>query len=241
MGYIFSYQDAVTYEKLLQDPRNGFISELQTWLVRDMIVPAKGQDVLVIGCGTGMCFPPLLQMGLQVSGLDPSPYMLEFAANKFGKSVELHRGFGEDLPFEDNTFNYACMVSSLEYVNNPRKTIEEATRVAKDQLFISAMNRYGLKNIKSRVPGAADNRIYSHARFFNIWELLNIIRSASGPVPIAWKSLSRIPKDRGTVIRTIQHSKAFQWYPFGTFIGLIVTLIPRYRTRPLTIAYSAKP
>ena len=79
MGYIFSYQDAKTYEQLLKDSRNGFVTDLQHWLLVDGLDPIKGQSVLGIGCGTGTSLIPLLEMGLDVSGLDPSPYMLDIA------------------------------------------------------------------------------------------------------------------------------------------------------------------
>ena len=207
----------------------------------DLLKPMKGQSVLGIGCGTGTSLSPFIQMGLQVSGLDPSPYMLDVAEKKLGHRVDLHRGVGEDLPFEDNSFNYACLITALEFVENPRKTIEEATRVAKDKLFLSVMNRYAIKSVKTRIKGVSADAIYSQARFFSIWELLRINRTVSGYVPVSWRSASQIPKDRGKIISSFQRSKVVKWYPFGTFIGISVTLIPRYRTMPLTVAFSAKP
>jgi len=241
MGYVFNYQDAITYEKLLQDPRNQFVSDLQNWLVMDLLKPMKGQSVLGIGCGTGTGLSPFLQMGLQVSGLDPSPYMLDIAEKKLGHRIDFYRGFAENLPFEDNSFNYTCLITALEYVDNPRKTIEEASRVAKDKLFLSVMNRYALNSIKTRIKGVSAEAIYHHARFFSIWEILRLNRMVSGDVPVFWKSISRTPKNRGFIVNSLQHSKVIRWYTFGTFIGIVVVLIPRYQTRPLTIAYSSRP
>jgi ubiquinone/menaquinone biosynthesis C-methylase UbiE len=36
------------------------------------------------------------------------------------------------LPFDDNSFNHACLFTSLEFVDDPKKALAEAFRVAKD-------------------------------------------------------------------------------------------------------------
>jgi len=80
--------------------------------------------------------------------------------------VDLHRGFAEDLPFDDNSFNYACFITTLEFVDDPRKAIEEACRVAKDRIFIGVLNRYALKGIQLRLKGIFTKSIYNRAQFF---------------------------------------------------------------------------
>ena len=44
----------------------------------------------------------LSAVALQVTAIDPSPYMLDIAFRHFGNRMEFYRGFAEDLPFDDN-------------------------------------------------------------------------------------------------------------------------------------------
>lgn len=241
MGYVFSYQDAIAYEQFLNDPQNGYIVDLQNRLMVDLLEPMSGKRALGIGCGTGRILSRLVQMGIQVTGLDPSPYMLDIVKKGLGDRVDLHQGFAEDLPFDDNSYNYVCMVISLEFVEDPQKAIEEACRVAKDRLFLCVMNRYGVKGLQLWINGKMSDTIYSHARFFSIWEMIRIIRGLSGNVPLNWRTVSRFPEGSGKMAHRIGRSRMVQWWPFGTYMGISVTLTPRFRTRPLTIAYSAEP
>ncbi len=82
-----------------------------------------------------------LNMGLDVTGLDASPHMLEFARKRLGVRAELRRGVAEDLPFDDNTFNVATLMTTLEFVEDSQKAIEEACRVTKDRIFLGVLNR----------------------------------------------------------------------------------------------------
>jgi hypothetical protein len=38
-------------------------------------------------------------------------------------------------------------------------------------------------------------------------------------------------------MKQIEGSGLVQRFPFGTFAGIVVTLVPRFRTRPLAIRY----
>jgi len=241
MGYVFSYQDAIAYQRDLNDPKHKYRADLQSRLMVDMLKPAQGQSVLGIGCGTGMHLSRLNQMGLQVTGLDPSPYMLDIVKKNLGDRVDLHRGFAEDLPFDDNSFDLVCMIFTLEFVDNPVKAIEEACRVGKDVFFLTVLNRYGIMGPVLWARGKRDNSLYAHARPQSLWGLIRTIRNTVGDVPLYWETLSRLPGDSGRIARRIRAGGFMKWWPFGDSIAAAVVLEPRFRTRPLTVAYSPKP
>ena len=132
MGHVFDFNEAKSYEQWFNRPPNKTAFDLETQLMRDMLQPMRGESVLDIGCGAGACLSALLEMGLQVTGLDPSTYMLDISLGKMGNRVELYRGFAEDLPFDDNSFNYSCLFTTLEFVDDPDKALREAFRNLKE-------------------------------------------------------------------------------------------------------------
>ena len=240
MSYVFDFNDAIAYEEWYNNPRNRIIADLECRLMMDMLNPAPGETVLDIGCGTGVSLRPFIDMGLQVTGIDPSPYMLDIALKNLGHRADLHRGFAEDLPFDDNSFNYASLFTTLEFVEDHKKALEEASRVAKDQLFIGVLNRYAIKGVQRRVKGVFTKTIYNRAYFFSIWELKEIVRSLLGDVPLAWRTVCQLPVGPQIISNRIERFTLLQKFPFGTFAGMVVTLIPRFRTRPLSVTYKSK-
>jgi len=233
MGYIFDFKDALAYEKWCWDRSRKVVSGLERRLMIDLLRPVAGESILDIGCGTGLNLIPLLDAGLDVTGIDPSPYMLDITRNTVKHRVDLHRGFAEDLPFDDNSFTYACLNTTLEFVEDPQKALEEASRVAKDRVFVGILNRYALKGLQLRVKGKLFNTIYKHARFFSIWELKNMIRSTLGDVPVSWRTVCQLMTPPGKVMGRIERYHLVQRCPFGAFAGIVVTLMPKYRMRTM--------
>ena len=240
MGHVFDFQDAVAYEQWLEIPQNKFIYTLETQLMRDLLKPMRGETLLDIGCGTGACLHAFLDIDLQVTGLDPSTYMLDIALKKLGSRVDLYRGYAEDLPFDDNSFTYATLFTTLEFVDDPQKALEEACRVAKDRVFIGVLNRYAIKGIQRRVKGMFSSSIYNHAQFFSVWELKTIIRRIVGSVPISWRTVCQFPSPAGKFVHNLETNRIVQRCPFGAFAGMVVALIPKFKTRPLAIRYRTK-
>ena len=143
-------------------------------------------------------------------------------------------------PFDDNSFNHAFFFISLEFVDDPVKSLAEACRVAKDKVFIGFINRYALKGVQLRLQGLFTPSIYNHARFFSVWELKRMARGIMGEVPIHWRTVCQLPNASGKVLRSIEKSAFVQRCPFGTFVGMVISLVPRLRTRPLALRYEAK-
>ena len=239
MGYVFDFKDAMAYEQWFKRPESKIAFELETRLMQSLLQPARGDSVLDIGCGTGACLRAFLEMELEVTGLDPSSYMLDIASQKVAHRADLYRGYAEDLPFDDNSFHYACLFTTLEFVDDPQKALEEACRVAKDKVFIGVLNRYAIKSIQRRVKGMFTPTIFNHAQFFSVWEIKHKFRKILGNTPISWRTVCQLPSQSGKIAAGLEQSKIVQRGPFGTFAGMIVTLVPRFRTRPLTMRYDA--
>lgn len=240
MGYVFDFNDALNYDCWFDKPQNKFTAGLEFRLMLDMLKPMDGNSLLDIGCGTGASLFPFSDRGLQITGIDPSPYMLDIAIKKVGHSVDLHRGFAEDLPFDDNSFNYSCFITTLEFVEDPRKAIEEACRVTKDRIFIGVLNRHALKGIQLRLKGMFTKSIYNRAQFFSIWELKKIIRAILGDVPVSWRTVCQFLSASGKITSRIERSSLVQRCPFGAFVGIVFTPVPSYMTRPLSITCPAR-
>lgn len=241
MGYIFTADDAVAYKEWSGKPKNRAAIELEGCLMISMLRPMLGERVIDIGCGTGAAFTPFFEKRLSVTGLDPSQYMLDTASNNFGNRADLHKGFAEDLPFGDNSFNHACFVKTLEFTENPEKAIREACRVAKNSVFIGFLNRHSLRGTGLRVKRIFTNTIYNHARLFSIWELKHTIRTILGDVPVSWRTICQFSNGRGKICKTMECSQLVQRCPFGAFAGITITLVPRFRTRPLELPCTPDP
>lgn len=235
MGYVFDFNDAMNCEKWFLNSQNRAIADSQYHLMLDMLKAHPGQSVLDIGCGLGTGVAFCHENGLQATGIDPSPYMLDIAEKNLGHWAELHRGKAEDLPFDDNSFNYASLITCLEFVDDPRKAVEEACRVAKDKIFIGIINHYALTRVKIRIKGLFTDTVYNHAHFFSIWDLKNLIFDLLGDVPIQWRSIPIRPLPMGIIRKNLHKLHFVDRFPFGAYIVMAVTLLPRFRTRPLEL------
>jgi ubiquinone/menaquinone biosynthesis C-methylase UbiE len=235
MGYIFDFKDAGSYDTWFKQDQNRYGLDLEIKLLLDLLSIKKGQRILDIGCGTGISLEPLLDRGVNLTGIDPSLYMLDIAAKKFIDKVDLHRGSAEDLPFDDNEFDSVFFFTSLEFTDRPGKAIEEACRVAKDTLVICVLNRYAPLNIFRRIKSFFVPSIYNQANFFSIWELKHILHAILGKVPVQWRTTLQFPFIRGNIPSWVENLKIIQKSFLGTFIAMKIKPVPTFRTRPMAL------
>lgn len=197
-----------------------------------------GLRVLDIGCGAGNHLLLLSKMGLDVSGIDASPFMIEQARSRLGHRCDLKTCEAEDLPFDDNEFDSVFLINTLEFVEDPLDVLTEAGRVASRQVFIGAFNSLSWSGITNKIKGLFENVMFRNARFFSIWDLKALVREAFGNVPIAWKCILLYPEFLETTGFASENWFTLSTIPFGAFIGLGITML--YSVKAHTIPLKIK-
>ncbi|MFP5387386.1 MAG: bifunctional 2-polyprenyl-6-hydroxyphenol methylase/3-demethylubiquinol 3-O-methyltransferase UbiG [Bacteriovoracia bacterium] len=92
----------------------------------------QGQKVLDVGCGGGFTCEFMAKRGARVSGIDLSAASIETArehARESGLNITYQKGEGENIPFEDSSFDIVTCVDVLEHVPDLTKVLSEIHRV----------------------------------------------------------------------------------------------------------------
>lgn len=106
-----------------------------------MFRPAKGMNILDVGCGTGTHLELYQQYGCNLYGIDLSPAMLEVARARLGESARLECGDATRMPYEDGKFDLILSTLALHEMTAPTRVgvLNEMKRVLKENgriLFI---------------------------------------------------------------------------------------------------------
>ena len=224
MKCAFDHRCAQHYDEWYQRPGGAQALKLERALIKRCLEPRSGERLLDIGSGTGIHLAWLNELGLQVTGLDASPYMLEQARSRLRGSADLHLGWAEHLPFEDDEFDLSTLINTLEFVENPEKALAEAFRVTRRRVVLGVLNKYALMAMHRRLKGLLEDTIYRQARFFSVWELKEMIRKILGPIPVGWGTVLFFPLTFMKVTRAVEDNPLFQQNPLGAFIVMQVDI-----------------
>jgi len=94
---------------------------------------AAGTHVLDVGCGTGSYAAALTKAtGCRVSGIDPSPRMLDRARDA-ARWESLVSGSAESLPFPSDSFDVVMSTDVIHHIENHDAYFSEAGRVLRPQ------------------------------------------------------------------------------------------------------------
>ncbi len=144
----------------------------------------QARSVLEIGCGTGHFTRWFCERNLHAFGLDVSPAMLSEAA--LLNSPPCLLGDGLDLPFAQNAFDLAALITTLEFIDDPLGALREAMRVARVGLILGVIGRQSLLARQLRRSGRPP---WQFARFYTPQELAGLVQQAAGRArPIIWRT-----------------------------------------------------
>jgi SAM-dependent methyltransferase len=180
-----------------------------------LLRPQPRERVLDIGCGEGNHLLFFCRLGLDVSGVDASPYMIRQARRHLGNRSSLQVGQAEDLPYEDNEFDFASLINTLEFLDDPLGALKEAGRVARKGVFIGVMNSISWYCIWSKMESLFRTSLAKYVSFFSLWGLKSYAQKAFGDVPIAWRCAS----SRGPLVEKVCDAfpgrRYLEHFPFG--------------------------
>ena len=156
---------SLEYDKWFDENRFVYESELKA-MKRHL---PKGFGI-EIGAGTGRFAVPL---GVNI-GVEPAKNMAQIAR---GRGLEVVEAKAEMLPFRKNIFDYALIVVTICFVEDPIKVLEEMKRIIKPKgsLIIGLIDKdsflgkmYELKKNKSR--------FYRYAKFYSTEQVINWLK-----------------------------------------------------------------
>ena len=226
----FDHRCAQYCDDWYQRPGGAHALKLERALIQRYLEPRAGERLVDIGSGTGIHLAWFKELGLQVTGLEASPYMLEQARSRLRGGVDLHLGLADHLPFDDNEFDLATLINTLEFVNDPEKVLAEAFRVTRRRVVLGVLNKYALMAMHRRLRGLLEDNIYRQARFFSVWELKEMVKKIMGPTPVRWGTAIFFPLTLIRVTRSVEQNPFFQHNPWGSFIVMTVDISYRFIT-----------
>lgn len=238
MGYVFQFEDALHYDDWFSSEPGRTAAAIEKDLLQRLWGPGAPQSVLEVGCGTGLFLEWFARGGHQVTGLDPSPYMLNVARQRVPARVALDRGCAEHLPYEDNAFDTVALITTLEFVDDPNMALREALRVARRHVLLGILNKYSVATCQHRLRRLWKPSIYSHARFLSVYQLRHMTTEAlAGQVPIRWQTCLFFPSAALRYLQFLEQSRFLRWLPFGHFLGMRIDLRYPLRTVQQPLLY----
>jgi len=152
-----------------EDGREIFLEEVRCL---NSIFPEFSRGI-EIGLGSGRFS---VEMGIPI-GIDPSMELLRMAKNRGIVSI---CGKGEQLPFKPNSFDLVLLNTTLCFVSNPEKVLNEVKRVlvSDGHIVLGIINRESKVGREYQKKGETGRSVYSHARLFSEEEVNELLEKA---------------------------------------------------------------
>jgi len=171
------------YDLWYERNKFAYLSELEAV---KKVLPKRGEG-LEIGVGTGRFAAPL---GI-TAGVDPSKNMIKIAKKR---GIDVRLGYGERLPFKNNTFDYITIIITICFVKDPRKVLEEARRVLKKngKIIVGIIDKDGFLG---KFYQKKKSIFYKKAIFFNIREITDLLKGMSFSNFSYYQTLYKFPAE----------------------------------------------
>jgi SAM-dependent methyltransferase len=243
MGLVFDATSAKLYETWLRSFPGRSMGNFVEVSFPSLLRPQPGERILDIGCGEGNHLLFFTRLGLDVSGLDASPYMIRQARRNLGSRSSLKVGRAEDLPYDDNEFDFAALINTLEFLDHPLEAMKEAGRVAKKGVFMGVMNSISWYCLCSKVESLFRTSLVKYANFFSLWELKSYAQAAFGNAPMAWRCSTVKSALVERVCDAFSGRRYVEHCPFGAFLAFYASMRYWVKTdqHPLKVSLKKAP
>lgn len=209
--------DPAAYEAWYHTPRGRWIAGREAGLMLRLLRPQSGASLLDAGCGTGHFSRRFARAGLRVAGVDPDPAMLVYArAHSAGLDLDYVRADARALPFPDASFDYTAAVTSLCFVPDPVRALQELWRVSRRGLVLGLLNRRSLLWRHKQGRGG-----YGGARWDD-WREVRQWLAALKPPPASQRHRTAIFLPGGGVPSRLAELSLPGVLPWGGFLAVLL-------------------
>ena len=169
------------YDAWYEKNKFAYLSELEA--IREVL--PKESKGLEVGVGTGRFAQAL---GIPM-GIDPSKSMIDIAASR---GVTVRCGFGENLPFFENSFDYVAIIITLCFVKNPQKVLSEVRRVLKKKgkIIIGIVDK---NSFLGKFYQKKKSLFYRQANFFSPQEVIKLLKAIGFGQFSCFQTISQLP------------------------------------------------
>lgn len=133
---------------------------------------SRNGSVLDVGCGSGYSTYQLQQLGFDVTGVDISHQMIQYAKEQFSE-IHFQQGDVHKLPFDAEQFSGILAINVLEWTASPQIALKELSRM----LHQDGMLCIGILGPTAGPRQNSFNRLLGEEVFMNTmmpWELLKL-------------------------------------------------------------------
>ena len=167
MGKIPIFEEgAEEYDKWFDENPFAYKSEV---LALGKFIP-KNSKGLEVGVGTGRFAAP---MGIQM-GVEPARAMADIARKR---GIEVYEAKAEELPFDNESFDFILMATTICFLQNPMLALQESTRVIKSggYIIIGMIDSDSFLG-KAYESKKKDSKFYRYAHFYSVNQILKWVR-----------------------------------------------------------------
>jgi ubiquinone/menaquinone biosynthesis C-methylase UbiE len=143
--------------------------------IKEWLPDSSSKKLLELGCGPGKYVAMLSTLGFQVTGVDPYEFPTWKLLREKTNAKLISNVVAEDLPFDDDTFDYAVCLAALLYFDDPENAMIQMRRVLKPgaKIIISSVNRTNLYTLRTgKKLDPASKNLYS------LQELVSVIEKS---------------------------------------------------------------
>ena len=150
--------------------------------------PWQGQKVLDVACGQGEWLRSVSALGAVTTGVDISAIALQ-VCRKYLSGAGLYCASAEQLPLNNQQFDFVSCLGALEHFPDPRGALREMTRVAKPSaLFLLLVPNAGfLPRRLGLYSGTRQAKVREDVRSLREWQ--DLFESAELRILYRWRDL----------------------------------------------------
>lgn len=167
-----------------ENPFDTYAAEYENWFLENSIhfqsellalqqVVSSERKGVEIGIGSGI-FAEKLNIKF---GIDPAENMLSYARQR---NLTVTQGVAENLPYIDHSFDFAVFITSLCFIDNPLKALQEAYRIIRSngELIIAIIDKESFLG-QLLIAEKEHSKFYKNANFYTVKELILLLESAN--------------------------------------------------------------